>query len=88
MGNPSGEIHTGSTVLAGFSVLRREVQNLIKSFLECDQAPRNEFIASACEFMRMANIKYFRQALVGIEADTIPVGDGDEHKVEKFFQTG
>jgi len=58
---------------------------LVEAFLKGNQVPRNEFIAGASEFMRMANIKYFPQAPVGIKADAVPIGNGDEHKVEKLL---
>jgi len=61
---------------------------LVEAFLKGDQAPRDEFIAGASEFVGMANLEYFRQTLVGIEADAVPIGNGDEHKVEKLLQAG
>ena len=88
IGDPWGEVHCGSLILSSLSAVRREVQNLVEAFLKGDQAPRNEFIAGASEFMRMANLEYFRQALVGIEADAVPIGNGDEHEVEKLLQAG
>ena len=48
----------------------------------------NQFTACAGEFVWMANLEYFRQALVGIEAHTIPIGNGDEHEVEKLLEPG
>jgi hypothetical protein len=68
--------------------VRRKIQNLVETFLKCDQVPCNEFSAGAREFMRMADLEHLRQALVGIEADAVLVGNGDEHKVKKLFQTG
>ena len=44
-------------------------------------------IARAGEFVTMANIENFPQALVGIEAHAILIGNGDENEIKKFFQT-
>jgi hypothetical protein len=67
---------------------RGKVQNLVDPLLECNEAAVNQFIACAGEFVRVANLEDFRQALIGIEAHTIPVGNGDEHKIEKLLEAG
>ena len=87
IGDPGGKVQGCSFVLSRLSGVCREVQNLVKSFLECDQAPRNEFTAGAGEFVRMADLEHFRQALVGIEADTVAIGNGDEHEIEKLLES-
>jgi hypothetical protein len=68
-----------------FLRFRRKVQNLIDPVLECDQIPRNEFIAAAGEFVSMANLKNFSQAFVGIEAHAFAIGNGDENEILEFF---
>jgi hypothetical protein len=66
---------------------RGKVQNLINSLLECNQAPVNEFIARAGEFVGVANIENFPKALFGIKAHTVAVGNGDKHEIQQFFQS-
>jgi hypothetical protein len=64
-----------------------KIQNLIDSVLECDQAPVDQLMARAGEFVRMTNIEEFRQALIGIETDTVPIGNRDENEIEQFLQS-
>jgi hypothetical protein len=66
---------------------RGKIQNLIDSLLECNQAPVNEFIARTGEFVGVANIENFPQALLGIKAHTVAVGNGNEHEIQQFFQS-
>jgi hypothetical protein len=64
-----------------------KVQNLVDPIFECDQISRYEFIAGAGEFVTMTNLENFPEARVGIEAHTIAIGNGNENKIEEFFQT-
>jgi hypothetical protein len=66
---------------------RGKIQNLIDPVLECDQTPVNQFLARAGEFVRMANVEDFRQAIVGIETHTLPVGNGDKNEIEQLLQS-
>jgi hypothetical protein len=34
------------------------------------------------------NIEKFPQTFIGIKAHAIPIGNSNEHEIEKFFQTG
>lgn len=68
-----------------FARFRRKVQNLIDPILECDQVPRNEFIATAGKFVGMANLENLSQAFVGIEAHPFTIGNGDENEILEFF---
>lgn len=65
-----------------------QVQNLIDPLLECDQVAGDEFIAGAGEFVGKADIEKFRQAFVGIKAHPVPIGNRDQHEVEKLLQAG
>jgi hypothetical protein len=35
----------------------------------------------------MTNIKKFRQTLVGIETDTVPIGNRDQNEIEQLLQS-
>jgi hypothetical protein len=70
------------------SSARWQVQNLIGSILKCNQVACDKFTAGAGEFVGKADIQQFPQPFVGIKAHPIPIGDSDEHQVEKLFQAG
>jgi len=36
----------------------------------------------------IADLEQFCQTLVGIKAHAVPIGDGNEHEIQKLFQAG
>ena len=72
------------------SVLRRsgKVQHLVDSIFECDQFSRHEFITRASKFVPVTDLEEFPQTFVGIKAHAIPIGNSNEHEIQKLLQAG
>jgi hypothetical protein len=51
-----------------------------------NQAAGNQFIAGTREFVRVANLENFPEALIGIKAHAVVVGNSNEQEVEELFQ--
>lgn len=63
-----------------------KVQDLVDPIFKCDQISRHEFLTGAGEFVPVMNLEEFPQTFIRIETDAIPIGNSDQHQVEKLFQ--
>ena len=75
-------------LVTGCLRVRRQIQNLIDALFERDQIPSNQLIASPAQFMGVANLEKLRQPLVRVKANSIPIGNGNKHKIEELLQAG
>jgi hypothetical protein len=65
-----------------------KVQHLVDSLCKCDKVSRHKFITGTGEFVLVTNIEEFPQPFVGIKAHAIPIGNSNEHEIQKLLHAG
>ena len=63
-----------------------KVRDLVDPIFKRDQISRHKFLTGAGEFVPVMNLEEFPQTFIRIETDAIPIGNSDQHQVEKLFQ--